>query len=453
MFTLLLLSESEQERINTEIFASCSVSTDALKLEELLTDAVDSIAITSRYVDTVGYKRVINFFKAALIIKPIRFTYFCNTLEIDSFSKYLLKDTIEPIIVRHRIIDLDYPAFKDIMAGKEPNVFDFGSLGKREKNYSDVVDFIDRIPEDPDQQSDFIKNQLVSVIDSFQVLKSLHQENEQQSLQLEQLIKDNGFLQGKVQSLNFSLERSYRNIQDLNSKLNSALNYLTKYKNDIDNYNEVVRNSYEALETTYITEDKKLIFYFKEFEDTHFYDVYRLLIDTLENGYKYFIKSLIIEPPYHSYYNRFYRDGYTRIVDKTTYKEVAANDHLIYYGNAKRILEFLTKAEVKYDALFIFDRLNTYRPVIDKAPNLYNFYLATKRDYLDNVEIPDEIFISPYEGSYKEDYDTFNAIIDKDISTFSGRIILHRTKLFNDIKRTLDLNLKVGDIVEPKTDQ
>ena len=396
---MLLMSPEEKHGMDREILKEpVLVYTEASTLSRLFKESYDSIIITRRYANLAGSKNVINAIKSLNLVLPIGgldVTYLNHHSSEDKVSKELYKIGCKVLKKDIKKIDLEefnnlsYIGQKEIKGISDQEVTD---------NLLSIISEIESMDKDSVKlymgiNYDKVTTSMLDMKSILEDIEGIREDNETLSNELQNALNSEKKIHRDMIKYNFL----YNNVK---SQYNKLLQYMTSYRESIDDYNSVLNNSVMSDEYIVKTNNTRtLVLYFKEIEDINFLRTYNSIINYLINILRLNVKSLILENTNRTYYNPY--EGYSNINTISTTAEVVNEDRIVRYGNASSIIELLLRKQFMIQVLVIFDRTGNDSLTVD-SDNQLVYYLGKKRENYPMLDIRDENFISPVEGRWTD---------------------------------------------------
>ena len=387
----LFLISKDESKLNEDIYREpVRVEYDDKILKNLfdMKSLYDIVIVSKSYVDSFGVNLVSKALKTLYKIQEYQIIYISYESDYDLFVSYMKETNI--IFIKQDIGRLTVRLINEILQYPKPEVdqrfIDRVVIGK----YRNLVEEYFRIS-NPSAREQYIRINKDGLVTALSSLIDVSLEDEALRFKLDEL---NGrVLVAEKTSDNYL--RKILNLQEKidykNQRINDLENQIISYKDNIDIFN----NYYDETKILHKSENNNIILYFKELEDIDFFRFYEVIFQYLEiRGY--YVKSLILTDK--DYYN-YAAQGYKRCLDNISTAFLAECDKLLRIGPAKKLLELITAKQFKIQIFMIFDRTRDLKLYID-SDMLVSFYIGKYRCRYLNIDIPDSIFISPYEGDW-----------------------------------------------------
>lgn len=399
---LFLITDEEKNTLRADILIEpiiFEIYDDILT--KLYNTNYNRIIITKRYVETVGETKVYNALKALTIMSDI----FATRI----FLLNHRKDAVDKSIVKFselglRVLDIEVKtlSYEEFTGLEQIQPIDISEY----ENNTLIEDVQEIVREIKVVSSDDLREyvalnypRILSTILKCEQALAQHSQLSEQCVALRneviQLKEAVNYYQDK-----YNYEK-YEN-SELKHVNREAQQILQRYASSIKAYNAAILKSNINEEYIYHdTQRKTVVIYFKELEDIGFFKLFNILYDTLKQTYNLRVKGIVLENNVRRYFNPYV--GYTILGQTPRTNEVVLNDLLVKYGNARKVLEVITRPQMQLEFLLVYDR--TYSPnVCIQLPAQYTFFIGNKRENYTGmgVSIPDENFISPHEGNYTD---------------------------------------------------
>lgn len=395
---ILLMSPEEEHEMDREILKEpVLIYTSPDILTRLFKETYDGIIVTRRFANMAGESNTVHAIKSLNLILPVgdlNVTYLNHHSTEDNVSKQLYK--IGCKILRTDIKNMKLKEFQLLKHTENKPIKGISD----EEITRDLLGFIKDI-EKMDRDSiqlymnvnyDKITTALLNIKEIIENIDGIRDDNKGLSLELRNALSSERNTHEELVRIRFLYN-------DMKSKYNKLLQFMTAYKESIDDYNSILTSS--AMNSEYTLETNNtdtLVLYFKEIEDINFLRTYNSVVNYLTNVMKLNTKSIILENTNRTYYNPY--KGYKVLNTLSTTSEAVLEDRIVRYGNASSILELLLRRQFMVQVLVIFDRTGNDSLVLDSS-NQFVYYLGKRRESYPMLEIYDENFISPVEGMWK----------------------------------------------------
>ncbi len=353
---------------------------------------VQSVIVTKKYIDKIGYKKTADAIKALYFLRPVKIIYVSYEPSLDIFVRELASLNLSTINANLSSITKD-KYIKLLQKDMEFSLTDISD--KLSIEIEEIIQNF-KLHSEEDRENFVILNK-DNIIKGLESLSVISDENKN----LLQINKDN---ESKIEVLN-SLEKHRLKELNVSLKQNSELKKLNKewynfYLNvtdDFNNYNHlykintVITNHNEKLKIIYYNEKLKII-YFKEIEDINFTRIFNEIYERF-NLTKY-TKALIIDDNQFRDYSSL---GFNSIPSEITVSDLAETNKMVRYSNPKTALQKICSKSFRVEVLLVLDRTHNPLPHIENANT---FYLGNYKNTYKDIEIDDSAFISPYEGEW-----------------------------------------------------
>lgn len=429
---LLLLTEDEYNSLQQDIKIELI---EYAKDEDVLTrlylaSQYDRIIVTKRYVDMVGANKVYNALKALT----------CMTDQL--ISKIFLLNHRKGHVDRG-IADLASLGVKAVDLDVQEMDYDtYTGLNLLKRiDTSNLVE--DTLPDEireitnvlKDLKSDNLREYVNMNYDKITstVLKCeqiLNKYEEAQEDNKKRLLENRQLSTALVDMRDMYITEKYYN-SVLDKQVEDARNFILRYAESIKSFNDAVQATNMGDEFVYRDKYRKtVVIYFKELEDIGFFRIFNELYENFKSIHNYRVKALVIEGRNRRFFNPY--QSYKILNVQPKMNEITLNDKLVKYGNARKVIEVLSRPQLCLEFLLVYDRSYTQMIGADFS-NQLTYYIGNKRaNYAGfDFEIPDENFISPYEGSYVSTAFLYKRTAD--VSDIGFRVLCNQSEFFKGL--------------------
>lgn len=375
---------------------------------------IQSVIVTKKYIDKIGYKKTADAIKALYFLKPLKIIYVSYEPSLDIFVRELASLNLSTINANLSSIT------KEMYIKLLQKDMEFSLADISDKLSIEIEEIIQRfkLHSVEDRENFVILNKDV-IIKGLESLSVLSDENKN-------LLKINKDNESKIEVLN-SLEK--HRLKELNTSLkqNNELKKLNKewynfYLNVTDDFNNY-NNKYKTNTVLTNHNDKLKILYFKEIEDINFVRIFNEIYERF-NLTKY-TKALIIDDNQFRDYSSL---GFNTIPSEITVSDLAETNKMVRYSNPKTVLQKICSKSFRVEVLLILDRTHNPLPYIENADT---FYLGNYRDSFRDIEVDSSAFISPYEGEWTCLKDLLIPLGDRSINSKAFTRISRANKFTN----------------------
>ena len=399
---LMLLTPEEKKTLKSDILIEPVIFEyyDDV-LSRLYNPDYESIIMTRRYIETAGEEKVFNAFKAiyAMSLHFVSSIYLLDHRDniIDQYTAMYAEIGIR--VLSKDIIGITYEEYTRLYA-LDPVQVDTIPTESVNNEVSSLVAEIKQI--NSNDISSYVEanySRITSTILRCEQALLHYKETNDRVVELTgQLDQVKSTLQHYKDRLAYEKYVSCE-LEHVNQ---NARQIILRYASSIQEYNATILRTNVNEEYVYCNHERRtVILYFKELEDIGFFKLFNVLYDTLKDTYCLRVKALVLENNVRRYYNPY--TGYKVLNNVPKTNEVVMNDKLVRYGNARKVIEVMTRPQMQLDFLLVYDR--TYTPEIcTQFKEQYVFFLGRNRENYNGLgyHIPDTSFISPYEGDYTD---------------------------------------------------
>lgn len=399
--TLLLLSDDDLRSIPSMLMVErIELRTDETVLRELLKKDYDNLMVTSNYMKLYGASNVIKAMTTILAMTSSKIHYL-------SLEEVGTEDQITNFLMSKGIRNIHYINWKTI------TLEDFQKMAKT--NQLGVPD-PSKVDEVSEEELNFIKLNLKTLtteempkymelnrgklVDLVQNYITTLRYNKKLKRKVNELSDINHFLEDSKMYSDVLADSLKQKLKTSNEEFRVLRQDALKYKDSIVEFNKrIINNGFAPDPIITIDELSPIVVYFKEYEDIGFFNFYESIAYTLRNVYQIYTKSMILEKENRSYFDPYTNRGYSVIADDPRMETIIRSDKMVRYGNPVSAIKTVCNPSMRVEVLLILDKTGSENIMIN-SNKVIPFYIGSYKSKVQTLNIPEESWISPIEGSW-----------------------------------------------------